>query len=72
MVLGEPQADELLSCMQVLLRAMQGDLCANCEQQTASLFCNTCDQPLCADCKATAHSAKMFAKHGTRDGEIKE
>lgn len=34
-------------------------------QRVATLFCNTCDQPLCTECKASTHAAKMFAKHGT-------
>ena len=29
----------------------------------ATVFCNTCDQALCNECRRLIHSAKMFAKH---------
>eukprot|EP00800_Vazella_pourtalesii_P002790 TRINITY_DN1274_c0_g1_i7.p1 TRINITY_DN1274_c0_g1~~TRINITY_DN1274_c0_g1_i7.p1 ORF type:complete len:423 (+),score=107.65 TRINITY_DN1274_c0_g1_i7:223-1491(+) len=37
--------------------------CANCEEMNAMVFCNTCDQALCNECRRLIHSAKMFAKH---------
>ena len=30
----------------------------------AVVFCNTCDQALCNECRRLIHSAKMFSKHG--------
>lgn len=32
-------------------------------QMNAMVFCNTCDQALCNECRRLIHSAKMFAKH---------
>ena len=29
----------------------------------AMVFCNTCDQALCNECRRLIHSAKMFSKH---------
>lgn len=29
----------------------------------ATIFCNTCSQALCPDCKQITHSAKMFSRH---------
>lgn len=37
--------------------------CANCEEAEATLFCNTCDGPLCDACKELTHRGKFFAKH---------
>uniref|UniRef100_A0A8C6SL46 RING finger protein 207 n=1 Tax=Neogobius melanostomus TaxID=47308 RepID=A0A8C6SL46_9GOBI len=38
-------------------------LCANCDQETAMYYCNTCSQPLCASCWELTHKARMFAHH---------
>ncbi|XP_065197100.1 RING finger protein 207-like [Sycon ciliatum] len=36
--------------------------CANCEEN-ATLFCATCDQPLCGKCRDLTHATRMFASH---------
>lgn len=44
-------------------------LCANCDTESkiqdagAMYYCNTCNQPLCAECKEITHKAKMFSQH---------
>ncbi|XP_063070909.1 RING finger protein 207 isoform X2 [Engraulis encrasicolus] len=43
--------------------------CANCDMESriqdagAMFYCNTCSQPLCAECKESTHKAKMFSQH---------
>ncbi|KAJ8257572.1 hypothetical protein GJAV_G00187110 [Gymnothorax javanicus] len=43
--------------------------CANCDLQCkkqdvdAMYYCNTCNQPLCADCREATHKARMFSRH---------
>uniref|UniRef100_A0A8B9JXS8 RING finger protein 207 n=1 Tax=Astyanax mexicanus TaxID=7994 RepID=A0A8B9JXS8_ASTMX len=43
--------------------------CANCDweckkQDVGTMYyCNTCNQPLCGDCREATHAAKMFSRH---------
>ncbi|XP_061114456.1 RING finger protein 207-like isoform X2 [Conger conger] len=43
--------------------------CANCDLECrkqdvdAMYYCNTCSQPLCADCREATHKARMFSRH---------
>uniref|UniRef100_A0A4W4EYA8 RING finger protein 207 n=1 Tax=Electrophorus electricus TaxID=8005 RepID=A0A4W4EYA8_ELEEL len=43
--------------------------CANCDWECkkqdvdAMYYCNTCNQPLCRDCREVTHKAKMFSRH---------
>ncbi|KAI5095720.1 RING finger protein 207 [Silurus meridionalis] len=43
--------------------------CANCDWECkkqdvdAMYYCNTCNQPLCGDCREATHKAKMFSRH---------
>ncbi|KAL2090464.1 hypothetical protein ACEWY4_012727 [Coilia grayii] len=43
--------------------------CSNCDMESrmqdagAMYYCNTCSQPLCAECRENTHRAKMFSKH---------
>ncbi|XP_062871996.1 RING finger protein 207 [Trichomycterus rosablanca] len=43
--------------------------CANCDWECkkqdvdAMYYCNTCNQPLCRDCREATHKAKMFSFH---------
>ncbi|XP_062400995.1 RING finger protein 207 isoform X1 [Sardina pilchardus] len=60
-------------------------LCANCDMESkmqdaagAMYYCNTCSQPLCAECREITHKAKMFSQHEivslakrTKDGHRK-
>ncbi|RCN53025.1 b-box zinc finger [Ancylostoma caninum] len=40
------------------------EMCANCDQTNQPMyFCETCQQALCHECKATTHQARMFASH---------
>ncbi|XP_060794224.1 RING finger protein 207 isoform X6 [Neoarius graeffei] len=43
--------------------------CANCDWECkkqdvdAMYYCNTCNQPLCGNCREATHKAKMFSRH---------
>ncbi|XP_012696491.2 RING finger protein 207 isoform X2 [Clupea harengus] len=43
--------------------------CANCDMESRiqdaveMYYCNTCSQPLCAECREITHKAKMFSQH---------
>ncbi|KAI4893426.1 hypothetical protein NFI96_028376 [Prochilodus magdalenae] len=43
--------------------------CSNCDWECkkqdvdAMYYCNTCNQPLCGDCREVTHKAKMFSRH---------
>uniref|UniRef100_A0A915D4V0 RING finger protein 207 n=1 Tax=Ditylenchus dipsaci TaxID=166011 RepID=A0A915D4V0_9BILA len=40
------------------------ELCANCDIiRQPMYFCETCQQPLCTDCKDVTHQAKIFSAH---------
>ncbi|MFH4981965.1 hypothetical protein AB6A40_008674 [Gnathostoma spinigerum] len=40
------------------------DVCANCDKISMPMhFCETCQQPLCNQCRLNTHQAKMFAAH---------
>ncbi|GFN77005.1 RING finger protein 207-like [Plakobranchus ocellatus] len=58
-----PPADLLLKFM-VEASTEEKAQCANCDCTSVQMFfCNTCMQPLCAQCRQDTHRAKMFSSH---------
>uniref|UniRef100_A0AC34PWV5 RING finger protein 207 n=1 Tax=Panagrolaimus sp. JU765 TaxID=591449 RepID=A0AC34PWV5_9BILA len=40
------------------------EICANCDSTIHPMFyCETCQQPLCSNCKISTHQAKIFLTH---------
>ncbi|XP_042199613.1 RING finger protein 207 [Callorhinchus milii] len=67
---GLPRVDQLLKFLvDSCADSEEVTQCANCDlecrtQDAISMyFCNTCAQPLCANCRDQTHQAKMFACH---------
>ncbi|CAD5225213.1 unnamed protein product [Bursaphelenchus okinawaensis] len=42
----------------------QTEQCANCDRsENVMFFCETCQQPLCDECRVLTHQAKIFSSH---------
>lgn len=37
--------------------------CIYFQDVDAMYYCNTCNQPLCGNCREATHKAKMFSRH---------